>query len=298
MGIIRIFLAHNRDDRARVLEIYHGLHSPEFDCWIDKYRIGPGDDFAVKIDQALKSTDVVLVFWGKTGLGKFQRKEVSAALVEEGKPNRRLKMIAVLLDDAIETDGLPFFLKTRHWLDLRENQSNRISTEQLIDELKEACRDIDHRKTVDAMAAKLLEHGFKFESKGLKEYLEDLAFSVHKSLFRWEVEGDHQEQDQPCDCSLRKRERWIQLAFMVGLTRQQVKVLSMIPLLQVFLSDDGTVYKRSEEYGKPPEISSWAEANAKLNALTSSACKEVDSLLIPLLEEIDNHYDHLSLTEI
>ena len=71
-----VFLCHTSEDAARVLEINAWLRKSGILTWLDNQDLLPGDDWQQKIEQAMESTDFVLVFLSPASIdkrGTFQR---------------------------------------------------------------------------------------------------------------------------------------------------------------------------------------------------------------------------------
>ena len=109
-----VFLCHAREDAEQVRKINSDLRQRGILTWLDKQDLLPGDDWRRKIEEAIESSDYVLVFLSTKSIqkrGTFQR-EVKYALNQMmERPNGEAYIIPVLLEDCQP----PKEFKDIHW---------------------------------------------------------------------------------------------------------------------------------------------------------------------------------------
>src|SRR6266478_4702264 len=98
----RIFLCHASEDKAQVREVYHQLKALGFEPWLDEVDILPGQDWEYEIEQALETSDFVIVFLSTRSVEKvgYVQSEFRRALYHaEEMPESFVHTIPVKLDD-------------------------------------------------------------------------------------------------------------------------------------------------------------------------------------------------------
>ncbi len=84
-----IFLAHNSNDRALVLQLGDVLRSRDILPWIDVEQVAPGRWFQEVLQSAIRRIKSAAIVVGKSGLGKWQAMELRTFMsrcVEQGIP--------------------------------------------------------------------------------------------------------------------------------------------------------------------------------------------------------------------
>ena len=112
-----VFLCHNSEDKAAVIEVARQLQAQGIEPWLDEWELRPGLDWQDALEGQIEQIQTAAVFVGNAGLGPWQRQEVKAFLrefVERGCP-----VIPVLLGSAPQEPKLPTFLKGKTWVDFR-----------------------------------------------------------------------------------------------------------------------------------------------------------------------------------
>jgi TIR domain len=115
------FASYNHVDSDNVSKIVKELHNKGFDIWMDRFDLLPGDNWSLKISDAVKKSSILLLFIGKGN--------VSSSWVQQEiylmSQNKKSAIIPILLDGA-ETESLPEFIKNRLWIDARDEFDNAI----------------------------------------------------------------------------------------------------------------------------------------------------------------------------
>ena len=112
-----VFLCHNSEDKAAVIEIAEQLRRRGLKPWLDTWELQPGAIWQFALEQQIESIGAVAVFAGQRGMGPWQSEEVYAFLQEFIR--RKCPVIPVMLPETLTQPRLPIFLKNRHWVDFR-----------------------------------------------------------------------------------------------------------------------------------------------------------------------------------
>ena len=114
-----VFLCHNSEDKAEIIEINELLQKLNVRTWLDVDQLSLGSIWQVELENQINEISNVAVFVGKNGLGPWQNIEVRAFLSEFIR--RGCKVIPVILPNAKEIPALPIFMRQITWLDLRKD---------------------------------------------------------------------------------------------------------------------------------------------------------------------------------
>jgi TIR domain len=118
-----VFLCHNSEDKPRVREVGRLLRDKGILAWLDEWFLRPGKPSSEGLEDRLRSIKAAAVFVGKTGIGPWQRMEISALLRQWIK--RKIPVIPVILEDCpTKEPELPEFLADFTWVDLRNSPPN------------------------------------------------------------------------------------------------------------------------------------------------------------------------------
>jgi GTPase SAR1 family protein len=120
-----VFLCHNHRDKPHVRLLAAKLRHQGLLPWIDEGGISAGGQFAPELERVIHEAPAAAVLIGPHGLGNWQRQEYFALLqryveYREGKGQKRLALIPVLLPDAAAEPELPVFLRGFDWVDFRQ----------------------------------------------------------------------------------------------------------------------------------------------------------------------------------
>ena len=116
----RIFLCHASEDKAQVREVYQQLKALGFTPWLDEVDILPGQDWEYEIEQALVTSDFVLVFLSTRSVEKvgYVQREFRRALYHaEEMPEGFIHTIPVKLDGC----SVPRQFSRHQWVNLYES---------------------------------------------------------------------------------------------------------------------------------------------------------------------------------
>jgi tetratricopeptide (TPR) repeat protein len=119
-----VFLCYNSEDKEQVQAIAQQLKAKTIKYWLDDDQLIPGRGWISMFEDDTQGLKSVAVFVGATGTGRWQEEEIAAFLHQA--VDRKIPVIPVLLENAPQQPDLPWFLKTRIWVDFRNPASNPI----------------------------------------------------------------------------------------------------------------------------------------------------------------------------
>lgn len=107
-----VFLSYSSDDKTIANAVCAGLESHQIRCWIAPRDVGPGQDWAATIVDAIEQCEIFVVILS-TGSNKSSQvlREVERA-VNAGKI-----VIPFRIEDLVPSKSLGYFLSVSHWLD-------------------------------------------------------------------------------------------------------------------------------------------------------------------------------------
>jgi hypothetical protein len=112
-----VFLSYSSVDAIWVMKLKDDLLRYRVSVWLDKDEIRPGDLFAEALEQALDNCRAVgLIVSPEAIASGWVREEYNRALDLAKTKQARVRLIPVILRDA----KLPGFLKSRSWVDFRD----------------------------------------------------------------------------------------------------------------------------------------------------------------------------------
>ena len=120
-----VFLCHNSEDKAAVIEIAKQLQRKGLKPWLDVWELQPGAIWQFALEQQIESIGAVAVFAGQNGIGPWQSQEIYAFLQEFIR--RDCPVIPVMLPETLTQPRLPIFLRNRHWVDFRLQEPDPFS---------------------------------------------------------------------------------------------------------------------------------------------------------------------------
>ncbi|MEK6751511.1 MAG: toll/interleukin-1 receptor domain-containing protein [Chloroflexota bacterium] len=135
---LRIFLCHSSNDKPMVRDIYQKLLNNGFRPWLDEKELLPGQDWNSEIINALRDSNVVILFLSKESVSKtgYLQKELRMAIdIAQEQPFENIFLIPAKLEECniplglsgiqyvnlFEEDGYERLLKS---LMVRHNQLN------------------------------------------------------------------------------------------------------------------------------------------------------------------------------
>jgi formylglycine-generating enzyme required for sulfatase activity len=110
---LKVFLSYASQDRPVVRELSRQLASEGWiDPWVDEKKLLPGQDWRTKIEEAVETSEVVIVCLSTNSVSKegFVQKELRYAReISFEKPDETIFLIPLRLDDCTVPRGLRFF---------------------------------------------------------------------------------------------------------------------------------------------------------------------------------------------
>lgn len=122
---LRIFLAHSKEDKSLVREIYFLLGLDGFDPWMDELSLKPGQDWELEIDKAISASHIVALFISPSGssrAGYLQKETILALDSADRQPEGTIFTIPIQLGEC----DMPRRLSHLHWLKAPAN-SNEVT---------------------------------------------------------------------------------------------------------------------------------------------------------------------------
>jgi formylglycine-generating enzyme required for sulfatase activity len=120
-GKPRIFLCHAKEDKARVVELYHQLKAAGYSPWLDKYDLLPGQDWRQVIRKIITNPHNLVVVClscnSTTERGVVQQEIAWALDVLDKMPEGSIYLIPARLEPCEVPDRLSHL----HWVDLFES---------------------------------------------------------------------------------------------------------------------------------------------------------------------------------
>ena len=110
---LKVFLSYASQDKPVVRELSRRLASDGWiDPWIDEKKLLPGQDWRTKIEEAVETSDVVIICLSSNSVSKegFVQKELRYAReIAFEKPDETIFLIPLRLDDCTVPRGLRFY---------------------------------------------------------------------------------------------------------------------------------------------------------------------------------------------
>ncbi len=116
---LQVFLCHCTTDKLAVRELYAFLMSEGFRPWLDEKDLIAGQDWELAIQNAVRTSQVVIVFLSRAAATKvgFIQKEIRLALdAADEQPEGSIFLITARLEDCV----VPSRLRKWQWVDLWE----------------------------------------------------------------------------------------------------------------------------------------------------------------------------------
>jgi len=94
-----VFISYSHTDKEKVEKIAVELFKRRTDVWIDRWVLNVGDSILNKIQNAVQSSDAIVVALSKTSVeSEWCKKELTAGLVRE-LDEKRVLLLPALLED-------------------------------------------------------------------------------------------------------------------------------------------------------------------------------------------------------
>ena len=125
-----VFLSHNQADKPRVRKLAERLKGAGVRVWFDEWNVGPGDIIALKVDEGLDQSRVLVLCLSPKALASGWVALERSTAIHRDPANAGRRFIPLLLADC----DLPDTLKRYKYVDFREE------AEAAFAELLAACR--------------------------------------------------------------------------------------------------------------------------------------------------------------
>ncbi|MBN1342580.1 MAG: TIR domain-containing protein [Phycisphaerae bacterium] len=125
-----VFLSHNAKDKPRVRRLAERLKQAGLRVWFDEWNVGPGDIIALKVDEGLDQSRVLLLCVSPNALASGWVALERSTAIHRDPANEGRRFIPLLLADC----ELPDTLRRYKYVDLREEADSAFA------ELLTACR--------------------------------------------------------------------------------------------------------------------------------------------------------------
>lgn len=134
----RVFISYSHNDKETVLNLYHSLRNKRINLWLDQFELSPGELFQEKIEEAIHSSDAILVVLSSNSeKSKWISFEGSIFYAQKSEK----LIVPVVLDEEgkLLAEDLPF-LRGRLFVDLSNTDSKHESIDRLSSALLELQR--------------------------------------------------------------------------------------------------------------------------------------------------------------
>jgi len=154
---LRVFLCHASEDKPIVRELYQRLKSEDgIDPWLDEKKLLPGQDFRTKIEDAVESSDAVIICLSNNSVNKdgFIQKELRYAKeIALEKTEDSIFLIPIRFEECDVPRGLRSYQWVNYFGEQKEEsyldllKSLRFKQEQIFQgEEREAKLRVEHEK--------------------------------------------------------------------------------------------------------------------------------------------------------
>lgn len=218
---LKVFLSYASQDKPVVRELSRQLASEGWiDPWVDEKKLLPGQDWRTKIEEAVETSDTVIICLSNSSVGKegFVQKELRYAReIAFEKPDETIFLIPLRLDDCLVPRGLRFYqwgdyfgekqedtyvalieaLKIRYeqMLKLEEEERAHKEKERLErDSIEKAAREKVERETAERIAREKAEKEAAENKKREKAEREDAERSAREKVNREAAEKAKREK--------------------------------------------------------------------------------------------------------
>jgi tetratricopeptide (TPR) repeat protein len=181
---MKIFLSYSHADRNKVNIIRQHLEKAGFKPWIDSCELLVGDDLIERIEEGIKSSDLLIAFVSKHSVrSKWVTEELGMAIHKEVTTCKNFKVLPVRLDST----EVPFWLKKKVYLDLSNDFENELK------KLLNACSEwrkrfgLDDSMSLQTQSKVLYKNGLNLREVGKHGE----AFTMFDASYRLAIEiGD------------------------------------------------------------------------------------------------------------
>lgn len=172
--MLRIFLAHAKEDKDPVISLYNRLQQSGYQPWLDEKDLLPGQNWRAEISKVIKDSHVFLACLSHRSVAKegYVQKEFKMALNEyASKPPGSIYLIPVCLDTCtmpeLRQEEYGINLRDIHWVNLFETDGFN----KLLDALNSGFPEI-HKKQLTPSVG-VIQHDVPLEREALSQETSD-----------------------------------------------------------------------------------------------------------------------------
>jgi hypothetical protein len=215
----QVFISYAQADKEIARRIADELRSSGLRVWFDEWELKPGDSIASRIDQAVSTSDMLLVLLSPRSIeSRWVQSELNAALSRELK-SRAVTVIPALIEEC----EIPPLLADRLYLDLRSNLERGVR--RLVEQIAVA-PDIDFSRldgqSFENLIADLLTAlGFRIVRQPISQ---DSGFDFQASLTTRDPFGAQKHESWLVEVKLYRNQR-----VSIAALRQMVSYMLTLP---------------------------------------------------------------------
>jgi hypothetical protein len=119
-----VFISYSHSDKAVVTRLAAHMIKRNAQVWVDTWELSVGDSIIQRVQEAITSSDALLVVLSKTSVqSEWCKKEINSGLMRELE-EKRVVVLPVIIEDC----EIPLFLKDKLYADLRKDFDSGIDS--------------------------------------------------------------------------------------------------------------------------------------------------------------------------
>jgi hypothetical protein len=119
-----VFISYSHSDKAVVTRLAAHMIKHNAQVWVDTWELSVGDSIIQRVQEAITSSDALLVVLSKTSVqSEWCKKEINSGLMRELE-EKRVVVLPVIIEDC----EIPLFLKDKLYADLRKDFDSGIDS--------------------------------------------------------------------------------------------------------------------------------------------------------------------------
>jgi len=119
-----VFISYSHSDKAIVTKLAAHMIKQNAQVWIDTWELSVGDSIIQRVQEAITTSDALLVVLSKTSVeSEWCKKEMTSGLMRELEEKR-----VVVLPVVIEDCEIPLFLRDKLYADLRRDFESGVNS--------------------------------------------------------------------------------------------------------------------------------------------------------------------------
>ena len=199
---LKVFLCHASQDKPVVRELAQRLFAEGWiDPWLDEKKLLPGQDWRLKIEEAVEASDIVIFCLSSNSVTKegFIQKELRYAReIAFEKPEGTIFLIPLRLDESETPRGLRFYQWADYFGEMKEETYNvvleslKIRYEQKLSIERELARQSEKEREEHQVAEKAMRE--KVEQEAV---VEEAKRELDERARREKLKIEEQESEKP-----------------------------------------------------------------------------------------------------